>query len=412
MPRAKTEDEIDRLLELATGLLITNAIAGAGGAISFSRLAKDSRYARQTVHAHLKSGRAALAGMAERLCDLEASNFRQVMDDVMRSYEDSRGSDQVELFQRLLGFNFARQFSNPAVPVGWILQSAAIPHSPAWAGQPRPSSDPESRRAALAILDARRRLYEHAAEELRHLLALAIRSLGRVPRPDTTVDEIVMALNSLNDGLVLRETIEPGRIDPETAGRILYHLAESMTIERGTAYGEGRPEDPTRAEVFDQITEAALALWSEVENGEPGPTLQQIAAASGLELATVTLLFSDAQAVHQAAARTLFPTAELAAAVGHPYPIPLLQTALDALATAADDCRPLVRSLQPDDGMVAELVDTVAQSLEIGGQRGKLSAPNPSSTARALVGFALQGEAGRPAVRALLETIAPADGIE
>jgi hypothetical protein len=253
--------------------------------------------------------------------------------------------------------------------------------------------------AATEILAARAALYEAMGDAFAPLVQMACRAAGRAPADDTDVDEIVLLLNALFDGLVLRAALHPDRVTPELVGRAIYRLAEAFTVEGGRVVDPQRPADHASAAMFDRIVAQAVLSYRTVSPPDR-VELVTVFEAAGCEAAVAHTLFPHEAALLDSAARQILPVEELAAAKGHLYPLDLLGMALRTLSDAVDDNAALLAATRASTTLLDEVTHVVVEILD--GAIGR----RPTSTAAALVRFACEGDRGRDALEALLEALA------
>ena len=320
-----------------------------------------------------------------------------------RSREDGDGDATRAAVLAGLQAHFEAQFRSPGVPVGWLLQAAALTSSPAWEGEGPPQED-----VALGqeILQQRRRFYQDVNTQLVSFLTIVLSEVGRRPRRGVDPEHVIMLLHALLDGAVLRNLIEPGALSSCMVAEAMYGLAMALT-EEGALVDPRRPTDERAGQMFDRLVEAAGRLWC---------VREEIAVEDAAEEARVP----------QEAACLLFPTVgDLADSlvrvrvVGGGFTdigpvaddvevnqrLVGLVTELRNLREFADQCPHAVKvaQTQPPDKSSPFVEDFVENESRVVATLG--ISPDPVQLVRNLVTFACRGSDGWPTVIALLHAI-------
>jgi hypothetical protein len=299
--------------------------------------------------------------------------------------------------------HFEAQFRSPGVPVGWLLQAAALTSSPAWQGDRPPEED-----VALGqeILQQRRRFYQDVNAQLVSLLTIVLSQMRRRPRRGVDPQHVIMLLHALLDGAVLRNLIEPGALSSCMVAEAMYGLAVALT-EEGALVDPRRPTDQRAGQMFDRLVEAAATLWSVKDE----IAVEDAAQQAGVPYEAACLLFPTLGDLADSLIRVrvvgggftdIGPLADDAEVNQR---LVSLVTELRNLRDFADKCPHAVAVAQTQpptksSPFVEDFIENesrVVAALDI--------TPDPAQLVTDLAAFACQGSHGWPTVIALLHAI-------
>lgn len=412
----KSDAVRDELRTAIINRLLDDGLANAEDAASPTAVADATGTSRSTVYRYLPSPADALVDTATWMFTTSAAQIDTTLAMIMTLWRDQIAAlhpEDIEgrsaLLRRMLALNHQMQFSNRAMPVGWILHAAVITRSEAWQGEP-PPGDRGRQHAANAIINARRDFYEAMAHQLEALLTMAVRAMGRQFKPGVAVYDVVSLMNAFSDGLVLRAVLDPDEFSPDVAADALYRLAESFTEPAGFAADPARPTDPKQAAQFDAVVAAAIAVWADKGRA----SWARLAEVSCVKQDAAKFMFSNSLGrVADSAARYLLHTEAFGVAIGHQYPLDIVRVGLDDFVRVVDANPKLFHAVVPLDAaqpgdVLADAVEVIASVLASGVDSGRVvTGMTPDALAVSLVRFAVNGSDGHPAMLALLESAGP-----
>ncbi len=396
--RANTE-AADLAAKAGEAVLVNRSVEGLRAILSVEELRKAAAVSRAAVYRHLPEDHR-VERVGAWIADFERSGVRKATRVVMRQYRaDHRSQDSEEARETqlasLLALNVTMQFATPKVAAGWILHTLASPYSAAFQRALKPGPDAD---LARRLLEQRRAFYDEMSLVFEGVLIFGMRSLNRRPASGSTLRQVVVAMHSAHDGLVLRRMIDPA-ITPEWAGRVVLGVALALT-EPGALTLPRQPAEGTDDHVrYSALIDAALRAF---DRGRV-PTLLPTTRSARVSRASARRLFDSDAALHDAVARSLVPADPLIDALADELPIESLRTFLDQMAEAVDAHAAVFDALSRAPASPPSFRSDVERHVE----RALRTAGVPKSErhARALVQYALDGHRGRAGVAALLDAL-------
>lgn len=186
---------------------------------------------------------------------------------------DESGEAKTAAFIEALKVYIAANLSTPARPAEGIIDSAVMTVSPKWEGARY--LEGEAREIAERLRLARARLLAEQTEGFGWLLAEAMAQLQRRPQRGTSVETLIVLMNCLVDGAVMRMLVDPDSLTIDTIADAVFRLGMAFT-ETGSFEDPHEPDDPDARQTFATILDVATTLWTTTEE----VSLADVAAAS------------------------------------------------------------------------------------------------------------------------------------
>jgi hypothetical protein len=325
---------------------------------------------------------------SRHLCSTETDEIRSTLLAIFAAVDQSfRETDDVRSTLRVfLEMNFVGVCQQEDFLGAILVQTAACAHIENQSG----SSAPEQTAAAREVIEGRRQLYELFTNEFGAGLAVALRRLRRRPRSNFSVHDIVVAIHSALDGLVLRHHLDPDLFDAELAVEAQWSIAWGMT-EPGLL----DPPDHSRP-VERELVEEALAIFA---SGHV-PSLEQLVQRNGAAPDLVSELFPSIEALAQRCMDFAVGSSSEIRNIANNFKgaeIPAIRNLLIATTQQATDTPVLIDVLRQhkEQGFCAEARRHLAEAL-VRSEQVQLDRSTADKVALMLLEAALQGETGQP----------------
>lgn len=398
---AKAEATRQALVEVAIERLITHSLDGLASLISPSALARASATVSvDTAYRLLESPEAALALVVESSAspNFSAPNIGwSGLNEVSRGGVGAHGGEAVfESAAGAIRHYLEANFSEPALPLGRLLDAAALTASSEWHGEV--GIRDERRGLALQILDARRVSHQAIADNMRWIGQDAFAELRRRPKPGMTMDSILQLLLSLADGAIDRMMISPGCMTLDDVVSAIIELAMALS-EDGSMSDPRIPENDEGRFVFTTLVAAADKYWS---TGASIGTIEEASRMLDKPLETLVVLFPTINHLADSVLRVRTIAGGIDGGAVQTMNV-LLGTSLRRLARAADALPEVVKyagDLSAADSVLNELT-LLAASLATAAE----TTVEPQRLAEQLVSVAAQGTAQIETVELLLEML-------
>jgi hypothetical protein len=325
---------------------------------------------------------------ARHLCSTETDDLRSSFLAIFEAVDQSfRETDDVRSTLRVfLKMNFVAVCQQDDFLGAFLVQTAACAHR----DNQSESSVPEQTAAAREVIEGRVQLYELMTNEFGAGLAVALRRLRRRPRSNYSVRDIVIAIHSANDGLVLRHRLDPELFDPELAVEAQWSIAWGMT-EPGLL----DPPDHSR-QLERELVEEALAVFA---SGRV-PSLEQLAQRSGAGLDLMRELFPSIGELSQRCMDFAVGSSTEIHDIANNFrgaEIPAIRNLLIATTKQATETPLLIDLVRQDKehGFCAEARRHISEAL-VRAEQVRLDRNTADNVALMLLDAALQGETGQP----------------
>jgi hypothetical protein len=223
--------------EAALRLLEENALSALSspksrGAVPAEMLAGRAGRARATIARAIEKQlgpRATPFDLAvHHVSTLETSGGNWSIDSMLNSAERRirAGEDLGQMIRGIFieRFERTRGQAAPGFLASFIVQCAACANVARTREQGNPPSS-----EALQLVELRTNFYDGMTDLFEGVMASGLRQIGRRPRDPYTFRQIITALNSSYDGMLLRAVLEPSAITAETASDVLWQIAIGMT---------------------------------------------------------------------------------------------------------------------------------------------------------------------------------------
>jgi hypothetical protein len=325
-------------------------------------------------------------------------------------------------FRWTMGTSLEFQLSSLPLVANWVLHAAATTSSLAWRG-PRPKAADE--KIGRRILADRAASHDEIIQRWSDPLRRALSALGRRPRPGFTVEDISqLILNTylgclhqifgdpqLNDDTLdttQRETRLEQMID--IACEAMFELTWAFS-EPGSFADPRRPIYDTRdetSEIFDRIVDAAARLYTGTNITVVDPAVAAEAADVAVEMAS-GLFPTPGDLADSVLRRLVAPSDQILGQSATVSPLPTIATLLYRLSQAAERRPALVTATRlhaptsPADATA--LLDELRKRFTDALRSSWVTCRAPAKTAERLIGFALEGASGLPAIEAMLELL-------
>jgi hypothetical protein len=405
----------DAVVHAGRSRLLSHALDTVRSQLNASTLASVSPVSRDTAYrvfrdhpTHSNVTDAIVAAVGEAANDPDWAGYHGGIHDALvayqtRSREDGDGDAVRAAVIAALRANFEAQFRSPGLPVGWLLQAAALTSSPAWEGEGPPNED-----VALGqeILEQRRRFYQDVNAQLVSFLTIVLSEVGRRPRLGVKPEHVIMLVHALLDGAVLRNLIEPGALSSCMVAEAMYGLAMALT-EEGALVDPRRPTEERAGQMFDRLVGAAGELWRVKDE----ITVEDAAGQAGVPQEAACLLFPTVGDLADSLIRArvvgggFTDIGPLADDADVSQRLVGLVTELRNLREFADQCprAVAVAQTQPPSMSSTFIEDFVENESRVVAALGV--SPDPVQLVTDLAAFACRGSDGWPTVIALLHTI-------
>jgi hypothetical protein len=322
---------------------------------------------------------------ARHVCSLDSGTLA-TLQAVFAAVEQSfRETDQMETTLRVfLRANFVEACREEGLLATVLIQAAACAHL---------ESDPDhlsdQLEAAREVIDMRRTLYDQMTEGFVAGLAIAVRRLRRRPKPAFSLRDIVVAVIASSDGFVLLHKLDPVLVDAELVVETQWSIIWNMTEP-------GLLDPPNQSNTVERdLVEVSLGLFA-----DQAPSLKELAAATGVTLEEVVLLFPSEEALAQRcmdyAVGSSVETQAIAVGV-QGAELSAIRDLLIATTQQATALPVLIEMItrNKDSGFCAEarrhISESLNQSTAVGLDRGAAD-----GVAQMLIDAALLGESGKP----------------
>jgi hypothetical protein len=334
------------------------------------------------------SGKTPFDLAARHLCSTETDEIRSTIHAIFEAVDQSfRETDDVRSTLRVfLKMNFVGVCEQEDFLGAFLVQTAACAHL----ANQSDSSAPEQTAAAGEVVEGRRQLYELMTNEFGAGLAVALRRLRRRPRSNYSVHDIVIAIHSALDGLVLRHRLDPDLFDAELAVEAQWSIAWGMT-EPGLL----DPPDHSRP-VERELVEEALTILA---SGHV-PSLERLGQRNGTAPDVVSELFPTIEALSQRCMDFAVGSSSEIRDIANNFKgaeIAAVRNLLIATTNQATDTPVLIDLLRQDKerGFCAEARRHISEAL-FRSEQVQLDRSTANKVALMLLDAALQGEAGQP----------------
>lgn len=327
------------LLDAGAQRLLTQSVQRLLASVAPAALAEACGVSPDTVH-RLVGGREETIELVVRdaVTNLDYANqwwptFADVTDDAATAFVTglAEADDKKQAFQDGLKVYIEANFATPARPAGTMVEAALMAASPRWSGPDL--LDAEDRRVAERLRGERLRQLRQTTEGLGWLLAEAMALMERRPQRGTDPDTLIVLLNCLVDGAVLRMYADPESLDVDAVVEAVFRLGMAFT-EPGSFEDPHEPDDPTTRRVFGAILDEATALW----HAGADVTLQTVADASAeLDLATVERWFPTVRELADSVVRRKVRSVQPEPSEHPNALIATLESVLRRLCVAADE---------------------------------------------------------------------------
>lgn len=308
------------------------ALDGLRKAVSIEGVSEGTLARQSVLRTYFLTPDDLVAAVVASVNALDGTDLLRVADLVMTGFsealpEDAPPEDRERGFVEMLRVNYEQQFRQTVVPAAWVAHAAAAVYSKSFTADPEIPVTREDKDLAEKILAARRGFYGEMALAFGGMLELALLGFGRQPRSGFDVKTITALMHALNDGMVLRELIEPGIASSATVAKAMFQLAWALTLPI-----ESQRDERETGQSDDALINCAVEIFAEGGSA----TVSACASALALdpaETVEATKRFPTSLDLIDAVVRHV-TRRELAAieTVGHHDPIPILRAALGFMA--------------------------------------------------------------------------------
>lgn len=248
--------------------------------------------------------------VVERFAEMGEASTQRTLDVLESLMADETGNVRVAASSQWAGLKEERSLSG--------LQHLL------WVSRDEPLSD-QTTRTGAEVLAQRHLQYDRT---LVPACERALAAIGREMLPPFTVEDLLIGMAALANGLEMRQTVEPERVRDGLYGDLVSSVVVAITRPRGELADEVEPAGSERRQVvrpsspsrephgatWVQIAEAAAPLFVDRRVGDV--KIAEIAEAAGVSASTVYHQFGRVSAV--AAAGWARHHAELAAIAAEP----------------------------------------------------------------------------------------------
>jgi len=308
---------------------------------------------------------------------------------------DESGAAKTAAFIEALKVFIAANLVTNARPAEGIIDAAVMTVSPKWEGPQH--LDGEAREVAEQLRLARVRLLAQQTEGFGWLLAEAMAQLQRRPQRGTTVETLIVLMNCLVDGAVLRMLIDPDSLTVDTIADAVFRLGMAFT-ETGSFEDPHEPDDPESRKTFAAILDAATALWGTTDE----VTLADVAAAlPAIDEEAVQRWFPSVRELADSVVRRRVSSVQPEPSDHPDAQIAILEFVLHRLCLTADEVPGAVRSAFVDDpppgSIAAQLTEHALAVIE--------GLDQPGFLAEQLIADACDGSERWPRTQTLLKLL-------
>jgi hypothetical protein len=310
---------------------------------------------------------------------------------------DASGPAKTAAFIDALEVYIAANLSTPARPAEGIIDAAVMTVSPKWEGPQY--LDGEVRQVAEQLRLARARLLAEQTEGFGWLLAEAMAQLQRRPQRGTSVETMIVLMNCLVDGAVMRMLIDPDSLTVDVIADAVFRLGMAFT-ETGSFEDPHEPDDPDSRQTFATILDAATALWGTTED----VTLADVAAElPGIDEDTVQRWFTSVRELADSVVRRRVSSVQPEPSDHPDAQIAILESVLHRLCLTADEVPGAVRSAfvadPPPGSIAAQLTEHALAVIE--------GLDQPGFLAEQLIADACEGSGRWTRTQTLLKLLDP-----